>query len=112
MAAVAGVRSFNRTVSQRIGALRERYLARQRPLGEARLLWEIGGFGCALRDLRSRLGLDSGYLSRMLSSLEAAGLITVAAVCPTGGSGGSSHGPAEPNGTCWTGAATTSPARC
>lgn len=79
MAAVATVRSFNRTVTQRVGALRERYLARQRPLGEARLLWEIGDSGYDLRDLRSRLGLDSGYLSRLLASLVAADLITVTA---------------------------------
>jgi DNA-binding MarR family transcriptional regulator len=45
------------------------------PLGEARLLWEIGLGGCEVRLLRSRLGLDSGYLSRLLRSLEAAGLI-------------------------------------
>jgi hypothetical protein len=35
-------RRFNRTVTQRVGALNDRYLARDRPLGEARLLWEIG----------------------------------------------------------------------
>jgi DNA-binding MarR family transcriptional regulator len=40
------------------------------------VLWEIGD-GCDLRDLRSRLELDSGYLSRLLRSLEADGLVTV-----------------------------------
>jgi DNA-binding MarR family transcriptional regulator/ribosomal protein S18 acetylase RimI-like enzyme len=76
-AAVGQVRSFNRVVTQRVGALDGRYLARDRPLGEARLLWEIGRDGCEVRRLRSRLGLDSGYLSRLLRSLEAAGLIRV-----------------------------------
>src|SRR5690606_36108244 len=71
------VRRFNRTVTHRIGALDDHYLARDRPLGEARVLWEIGEDGCELRILRMRLGLDSGYLSRMLRSLEAAGLVTV-----------------------------------
>ena len=76
-AAVEQVRSFNRVVTQRVGALNDRYLARDRPLGEARLLWEIGVDGCDVRQLRSRLGLDSGYLSRLLRSLEAARLISV-----------------------------------
>ena len=46
--AVAQVRRFNRTVSERIGALSDRYMGRDRPLGQARLLWEIGPDGCAL----------------------------------------------------------------
>jgi DNA-binding MarR family transcriptional regulator/GNAT superfamily N-acetyltransferase len=76
-AAIGQVRSFNRLVTQRVGALNDHYLARDRPLGEARLLWEIGRDGCDVRRLRSRLGLDSGYLSRLLRSLEAAQLISV-----------------------------------
>jgi DNA-binding MarR family transcriptional regulator/GNAT superfamily N-acetyltransferase len=40
-------------------------------------LWEIGADGSEVRSLRSRLDLDSGYLSRLLRSLEAAGLVTV-----------------------------------
>src|SRR5262249_19641567 len=74
---IGRVRRFNRTVAQRIGALDDRYLARDRSLGEARLLWEIGRQGCDLRALRSRLDLDSGYLSRLLRSLERAGLVRV-----------------------------------
>ena len=75
--AVGQVRSFNRLVTQRVGALSDHYLSRDRPLGEARLLWEIGVDGCDARRLRSRLGLDSGYLSRLLRSLEAAQLVSV-----------------------------------
>ena len=74
---VARLRSFNRTVTERVGALETRYLGRGRPLGESRLLWEIGPDGAAVRDLRRRLGLDSGYLSRLLRSLEQQGLATV-----------------------------------
>src|SRR5690242_20201466 len=80
-AAVEQVRRFNRVVTERVGALNDRFLGLDRPLGEARLLWEIGRLdGCEVRLLRGRLGLDSGYVSRLLRSLEEAGLITVAAV--------------------------------
>src|SRR5262249_60610876 len=67
---VRRVRSFNRTVSQRIGVLKDHFLDRNRPLGEARLLYEIGPAGAEVRDLRARLELDSGYVSRLLRSLE------------------------------------------
>jgi len=75
---IAEVRRFNRAVTARIGALDDRFLGQRRPLGEARLLWEIGPGGCELRALRARLGLDSGYTSRLLRALEADGLVTVA----------------------------------
>ena len=78
-AMVDQVRRFNRTVTERVGALSDHFLGLERPLGEARLLWEIGLDGCEVRLLRSRLGLDSGYLSRLLRSLEAAGLVKLAA---------------------------------
>jgi DNA-binding MarR family transcriptional regulator/GNAT superfamily N-acetyltransferase len=78
-AMVTQVRRFNRVVTQRVGALDDRFLARDRPLGEARVLWEIGPDGCDVRTLRERLGLDSGYLSRLLRSLEASGLAVVEA---------------------------------
>ena len=72
------MRRFNRAVTQRVGALNEDYLARGRPLAEARVLWEIGEEGCEVRALRSRLGLNSGHASRLLRSLERDGLIEVA----------------------------------
>src|SRR5438067_4703108 len=78
-AMVDQVRRFNRVVTERVGALNDHFLGRARPLGEARLLWEIGLDGCEVRLLRSRLGLDSGYLSRLLRSLEADGLVEVTA---------------------------------
>ncbi|HEY4865230.1 MAG TPA: helix-turn-helix domain-containing GNAT family N-acetyltransferase [Candidatus Dormibacteraeota bacterium] len=76
-AMVSQVRGFNRIVTQRVGALNDRFLAGDRSLGEARLLWEIGAEGRDVRYLRALLELDSGYLSRLLRSLEAAGLVTV-----------------------------------
>jgi DNA-binding MarR family transcriptional regulator/GNAT superfamily N-acetyltransferase len=71
------VRSFNRSVTQRIGALHEDYLASDRSLGASRVLWEIGEDGADLRELRARLDLDSGYLSRLIRSLEQRGLVVV-----------------------------------
>jgi DNA-binding MarR family transcriptional regulator/predicted GNAT family acetyltransferase len=71
------VRRFNRLVTQRVGALQDGYLSRGRPLGEARLIFEIGVDGAEASSLRGRLGLDSGYLSRLLRSMDAQGLVTV-----------------------------------
>ena len=73
---VAALRLFNRYFTRRIGALDDHYLGQDRPLGEARLLFEIGA-GVSLRELRSRLGLDAGYLSRMTKTLEAQGLVRI-----------------------------------
>src|ERR1700749_3013087 len=73
------VRRFNRAVTQRTGALNDEFLARGRPLWQARVLWEIGPDGRDVRELRARLDLDSGYLSRLLRALERAGLVTVEA---------------------------------
>lgn len=76
---VARVRRFHRTVTQRVGALEDDYLARRRSLGASRLLWEIGDEGADVRSLRTRLGLDSGYTSRLLGSLRDEGLVEVSA---------------------------------
>ena len=74
---VSQVRRFNRAVTQRAGALEDAFLALGRPLGQARVLWEIGPDGCDLRQLRARLELDSGYLSRLLQALTRDGLAEV-----------------------------------
>lgn len=74
---VETVRRFNRTVTQRVGALDDAYLTRDRPLAQARLLWEIGPAGAEIAALRTRLNLDAGHLSRLLRTLEADGLVTV-----------------------------------
>ena len=76
-ATIEQVRSFNRTVTQRIGVLQDEYLARGRPLGASRVLWEVGRAPVDVRALRARLDLDSGYLSRLLRSLEGEGLVAV-----------------------------------
>lgn len=73
------VRRFNRVVTQHVGALESSYLKRGRPLGQARLLFEVGPDGIDVRVLRDRLKLDSGYISRLLRSLEAQELVQVQA---------------------------------
>jgi len=70
------VRVFNRIVAQRIGVLSEKYLGRDRPYVESRVLFEIGSRGATVRELRTRLGLDSGFLSRVLRTLERKKLAT------------------------------------
>lgn len=75
----AVVRRFNRSWTQRVGALEESFLGSGRSLGLSRLLFEIGPEGAGVLSLRRRLGLDSGYVSRMLRTLEADGLVRVEA---------------------------------
>src|SRR4051794_9045558 len=78
MTATEVLRRFNRTYTQRIGALDESFLGLGLPLGAARLVFEIGEGGAAVRELRARLGLDSGQLARQLRRLEDDGLVLVA----------------------------------
>lgn len=77
MSDVEVVRRFNRTYTPRIGALDDSFLGSGLPLAAARLLFEVGPDGAIVRDLRRRLGVDSGYLSRLLRSLEDLRLVTV-----------------------------------
>ena len=77
LAQIQQVRRFNRAVTRRVGALDQSYLARGRPLAEARIIFEAGPDGVDVRALRNRLSLDSGYLSRLLNSLKAQGLVRV-----------------------------------
>jgi DNA-binding MarR family transcriptional regulator len=77
--AIRAIRVFNRFMGRELGLAQERFLGRPRPYAESRLLYEIGTGGATLRELRSRLGLDSGYLSRLLRALEASRLAKVSA---------------------------------
>ena len=74
---ISQVRAFNRLVTQRAGALNDHFLGRDRPLGESRLLYDIGADGADLRDVRRRLGLDAGYVTRLVQALEEKGLVRV-----------------------------------
>jgi len=75
MSQAAQIRDFNRFYTQTIGVLTDHYLGQRRPLAEARVLFEIGTEGSDVRDIRARLRLDSGYMSRLLRGLESAGLV-------------------------------------
>lgn len=76
---VSALRQFNRSYTQRIGVLEDSFLGLDRPLSQSRLLFEVGPVGTAVIDLRRKLQLDSGYMSRLLGALENEGLIEVAA---------------------------------
>jgi DNA-binding MarR family transcriptional regulator/GNAT superfamily N-acetyltransferase len=75
---LAEIRQFSRAFTQQIGVLDDHFLGRDRPLGEARLLFEISHEGAPVSELRDRLGIDSGYASRLLRALEADGLVRTA----------------------------------
>jgi DNA-binding MarR family transcriptional regulator/GNAT superfamily N-acetyltransferase len=68
------VRGFNRLVTQQLGALDDPYMGR-RPLGECRVLYEVGADGATPRDVRARLGLDAAYTARLIAALERDGLL-------------------------------------
>jgi DNA-binding MarR family transcriptional regulator/GNAT superfamily N-acetyltransferase len=74
---VSTIRAFSRIVTEQVGALGDSYLSQDRPLGAARVLWEIGESGTDVGVVRERLNLDSGYLSRIIRGLEAEELVTV-----------------------------------
>lgn len=71
------MRRFNRSYVRRVGALEESFLGSGMPYGTARLLYEIGLGTTTVQALRTRLGLDSGYLSRILRQLETLGYVAV-----------------------------------
>lgn len=75
MSATGTIRSFNRTITRQVGALEAHFLDTPRSLAACRLLFEIGSRGQDIVHLRASLGLDSGYLSRLLRGLEKEGLV-------------------------------------
>lgn len=75
---IARLRRFNRAVTREVGALETSYLGRGRPLGAARVLQLVRSEGTDIAEIRQRLDLDSGLLSRLLRGLEAESLLDLA----------------------------------
>lgn len=73
---VAAFRGFNRFYTRFIGTVTERFLRTRYTLAEGRVLYELATRSRPrAKDVADALGMDAGYLSRILSKLEGAGLV-------------------------------------
>ena len=74
--AITAVRAFNRFYTRFAGALDAHYMESDLSLVEARLLYEIANREAPLAaELQAELGLDAGYVSRILRRFQAKGWI-------------------------------------
>ena len=74
--AIADIRSFNRRYTKWVGALDRHHLGSDFSLAEVRVLYEIAHHPNSLaRDIAHQLGLDTGYLSRILTRFDKGGLV-------------------------------------
>ena len=73
---ISDVRAFNRFYTRIVGALDAHLLASPYSLGEARVIYEVATRQTvSAAELSRQLGLDPGYLSRMLVKLADAGVL-------------------------------------
>ena len=73
---IDSVRHFNRAYTRRLGVLEEQFLFTAFSLTEARVLYELSEGETTATEIGKALGLDAGYLSRILERFEKAKLIT------------------------------------
>ncbi|HTB96367.1 MAG TPA: helix-turn-helix domain-containing GNAT family N-acetyltransferase [Terracidiphilus sp.] len=74
--AAASFRQFNRAYTRFLGTLSDSYLSTEFSLAEGRVLYELATHaGPQAKEVAETLGLDAGYLSRILSKFEKAGLV-------------------------------------
>jgi len=78
---VAALRRFNRFYTRKLGVLEEHFLQSRFSLAEARVLYELArGDRATAKAIGGALGLDAGYLSRILDRFARARLISRAAL--------------------------------
>src|ERR1700743_3076920 len=76
-AEIAAVRAFNRFYTRKLGVLDQQLLKTPFSLSEARVLYELAHReNPAAKEIGSELGLDPGYLSRIVQNFDERGLIT------------------------------------
>src|SRR3977135_210593 len=74
---ISAVRAFNRFYTRKLGVLDQQLLKSPFSLSEARVLYELASrANPAAKEIGTELGLDPGYLSRIIQNFDENGLIT------------------------------------